>query len=168
MRNPHDEITSSVGSTEEEPQLAYASDVQIAVDSGGVQLTFTRPRPMAGDRADGENASQEGRTRTKVIARVVLPPLAARRLLKLLPGGLDSQSVLADRYAQETERDPASGDATTNDPFLLALAAAEIDDEPYTVEQREAARAGKDAFAHGEFDSLDDVWRDLEISRRFS
>lgn len=162
MRNPIDEGASSVEFTEdEEPQLAYASDVQIAVDSGGVQLTFTRPRPIAKDQAAEENVTQEGRTKPKVIARVVLPPLAARRLLKLLPGGLDSQRVLADEYEQETERAPEAGDAATNDPFLAALAAAEIDDEPYTDEQREATRAGNEAFARGEFDSLEDVWRDL-------
>jgi hypothetical protein len=37
-----------------------------------------------------------------------------------------------------------------DDPFLAALAAAELDDEPYTDEQRAAALAGWEACQRGE------------------
>jgi hypothetical protein len=71
---------------DEGPELVYASDVQIMAEPGGVQLTFLRPRPAEGDL---DRSSPEPDATAEVIARVVLPPLAARRLLRLLPRRLE-------------------------------------------------------------------------------
>jgi hypothetical protein len=87
--------------------------------------------------------------------------LAARRLLKLLPGGLDSQRALADTYAEATERAAASDDAAASDPLLAALAAAEEDDEPLTDEQRKAASRGWEEYERGETIPWEDVRRAL-------
>lgn len=136
----------------DEPELVYASDVLIMAESGGLQLSFTRPRAVVGDAA---SSSAGHAPSTEVIARVVLPPLAARRLLRLLPRRLDLQQALAEDYALATDVELAG------DPFLAALEDAEVDDEPHTDEEKAAARAGRDAFARGEFATLDDVWAEL-------
>ena len=152
MRNPADAPSHPLTvAHEDEAELVYASDVQIMAESGGLQLTFLRPRPVD----ETARSAHENDVTTEVIARVVLPPLAARRLLRLLPGRLDMQQELADEYARQTD------DELAYDPFLAALAEAELDDEPYTEEQRAAAQAGREAVARGEFATLADVWREL-------
>ncbi|MCC7023522.1 MAG: hypothetical protein IT338_11895 [Thermomicrobiales bacterium] len=132
--------------------LVYANGVTVVAEPGGLRLIFTRT-PTAGEPSNVPEAAE-----SDVIARLVLPPLAARRLLRLLPERLDHQQALAEAYDRETE---GLAGAAETDPFLAALAAAEEDDEPYTEEQRAAAQAGREAFARGEFASLDDVWHEL-------
>jgi hypothetical protein len=126
---------------DDDPELMYASDVQIMADPGGVQLTFLRPLPVGGDIG---RSSPEHDATAEVIARVVLPPLAARRLLRLLPRRLALQRELAEDYARATEAE------LEGDPFLAALAEAEDDDEPYTDEQLVAAQAGWEEYQRGE------------------
>lgn len=50
----------------------------------------------------------------------------------------------------------ANDDSPTveEDPFLAALVAAEVDDEPYTEEDREAMRRGREEAARGEVEDL--------------
>jgi hypothetical protein len=153
MRNSeHNTTTEFVSVHGDDPELVYANDVQIMAEPGGLQLTFLRPRAAVGE--SGQTAHDNEAT-TEVIARVVLPPLAARRLLRLLPRRLDLQQALADEYDRVTDAE------LERDPFRAAHAEAEYDDEPYTDEQKAAARAGRDAFARGEFATLDEVWREL-------
>jgi hypothetical protein len=52
-------------------------------------------------------------------------------------------------------------DRASTDPFLAALAAVEYDDEPYTDNQRAAAREGREAFQRGEYSALEAVQREL-------
>lgn len=132
--------------------LVYANGVTVVAEPGGLRLIFTRT-PTEGQPSGAPEAAE-----SNVIARLVLPPLAARRLLRLLPDRLELQQALAEAYARETEGLAGAGET---DPFLAALASAEEDDEPYTEEERAAAQAGREAFARGEYASLDDVWRDL-------
>lgn len=47
------------------------------------------------------------------------------------------------------------------DPFLEALDAAPLDDEPFTPEDRAAAEAGWMEYLHGESSPLDEVRRRL-------
>jgi hypothetical protein len=93
----HDSTRIGVADHGEEPEPVYANDVQIMAEPGGLQLTFLRPRQTGnepGQRSWADNADSE------VIARVVLPRLAARRLLRLLPKRLDLQQALADEYSR--------------------------------------------------------------------
>jgi hypothetical protein len=64
------------------------------------------------------------------------------------PPGFDSQTELAES-------------ADVPDPFLEALEAAEVDDEPYTDEERAAAREGWEAYLRGESRPWEEVWRTL-------
>lgn len=153
MRNPEHYISSTLAIPyEDDPELVYANDVQIMAEPGGLQLTFLRPRAATDDAGRAANDTE---ATTEVIARVVLPPLAARRLLRLLPRRLDLQQALADEYNRVTDAE------IEHDAFLAALAEAEYDDEPYTDEQKAAAQAGREAFARGEFATLEEVWREL-------
>ena len=152
MRNPKGATHSITVVHDKDPDLVYANDVQVMAEPGGLQLTFLRPRTAADDP---RQTSRDEDMSTEVIARVMLPPLAARRLHRRLPRRLDLQQALADEYARETDEE------VERDPFLAALAEAEYDDEPYTEEQRAAVQAGREAFARGEFFSLEEVRRDL-------
>jgi hypothetical protein len=153
MRSPEPHAPSAPEFDHEgDPELVYASDVQITADPGGLRLTFMRPRAAF---HEGGHVVPSDDAPAEVIARVMLPPLAARRLLRLLPRRLDLQRALADEYDLATDVEAA------DDPFLAALAEAEFDDEPYTDEHRAAAQAGRLAFTRGEFATLDDVWREL-------
>jgi hypothetical protein len=153
VRNPEQDTPGKMDIVrDEDPELVYASDVQILAEPGGVQLTFLRPRPAAGDI---DRSSPEQDATAEVIARVVLPPLAARRLLRLLPRRLLLQQDLAEEYARATEAELES------DPFLAALAEAEYDDEPYTDEQRAAAQAGWEEYQRGETVSWEEFRREL-------
>jgi hypothetical protein len=137
---------------EDETALVYASDVRIVAEPGGLQLLFTRPR------AKTEHLGQRSRdyaAATEIIARVVLPPSVAQRLLRLLPTRLDQQQALAEEYARETD------EKLERDPFLAALADAEYDDEPFTDEQREAARIGWEEYQRGETAPWEEFRREL-------
>jgi hypothetical protein len=141
--------------------LLYASDVRIVVDPGGLELIFTRVVPSLAETENGQNLQGARSPFTHIVARVELPPLAAQRLLSLLPEHLDTQRDLANAYARATNRtaDPVRPD--NRDHFLDALAAAEDDDEPYTDEQREAVAAGWEAYQRGETAPWDVVRREL-------
>jgi hypothetical protein len=145
----------------------YASDVRIAADPGGVQLIFTRFRPRMANVDEPEESLDADLSQSEIIARIVLPPLAAERLLRLLPDRLIAQQDLAREYARRTGRQATSGNATgqpqtaLEDPLVEALRAAALDDEPFTDEDRAAARAGWDAFQRGESASWEEVRRAL-------
>ena len=47
------------------------------------------------------------------------------------------------------------------DPFLLAMAVAPEDDEPFTPEEQEAVRLAEEELARGEGIPAEDVWKDL-------
>lgn len=47
------------------------------------------------------------------------------------------------------------------DPFLLAMAIAPEDDEPFTPEEQEAVREAEEAISRGEVYTLDEVRREL-------
>jgi len=64
------------------------------------------------------------------------------------------------RSEPRDSRNPESVDAAS-DPLLAALAATELDDEPYTDEERAAAQAGWEAYLRGEVVSWEDVRRTL-------
>lgn len=51
--------------------------------------------------------------------------------------------------------------AALSDPFLAPLAAAELDDEPYTDEQRAMAEAGRQEFLAGHTTPWEEVRRGL-------
>jgi hypothetical protein len=134
--------------------LLYANDVRVVVDAGGVHLIFSRSQPLETVPDELTQRSDVGQPENEVIARVVLPPPAARRLLRILPPHLADRSerpVLAPNESAHLE----------DDPFLAALAAAELDDEPYTDEQRAAALAGWEACKRGETVPWEDVRRSL-------
>jgi hypothetical protein len=131
--------------------LVYANGVVVVAEPGGLRLIFTRT-PTAGQPSTGSEAAE-----SDVIASLVLPPLAARRLLRLLPERLDRQQALAEAYARETE----GLVAVETDPLLAALAAAEEDDEPYTEEERAAAQAGWEEYLRGETRPWEDVKREV-------
>jgi hypothetical protein len=52
-------------------------------------------------------------------------------------------------------------DANAGEAFLAALESAELDDEPYTEEDRAAAHAGWEAYLRGESRPWDEVRRSL-------
>jgi hypothetical protein len=67
------------------------------------------------------------------------------------------------RVPERSGAGPSSSNVedVNDDPFLAALAAAELDDEPYTDEQRAAALAGWEACKRGESVPWEDVRRSL-------
>ncbi len=153
MKNPKLDTSETYAIVhEDDPELVYANDVQIMAEPGGLQLTFLRPRVAADDA--GKTAHDVESTPT-VIARVVLPPLAARRLLRLLPRRLDLQQALADEYDRDTDAE------LERDPFLAAHTEAEYDDEPYTDDQRAIARAGWEEYQLGETVPWEEFRREL-------
>lgn len=154
MSNPEPAYEDESAIVHDRADLIYASDVRILAEPGGVQLTFTRPRSTLDEPGMASRDRVQSVT-TEVIARVVLPPSAARRLLRLLPRGLDLQQTLAEAYDRETEKEPE------RDAFLSALAEAELDDEPYTEEQREMAQAGWEEYQRGETIPWEVVRREL-------
>lgn len=152
-RTETERLSSSSASLDETP-LIYATDVQIVVESGDVHLIFTRLLALEAGADEPKRPTAAGQPESEVIARVVLSPPAAHRLLRLLPARLTDQLASATSVRDET-------DDFKNDPFLAALAAAELDDEPYTDEQRAAALAGWEACRRGETVSWEDVRRAL-------
>ena len=160
-----DDTSSDFGFVDTHP--VYASDVRIAADPGGVQLIFTRFRSRAANVSEPGESIDADLDLSEVIARIVLPPLAAERLLRLLPDRLVAQQELAREYARLTERHGAAKNATgeskavVEDPLLEALLAVELDDEPYTDEERAAARAGWAAYVRGESTAWEEVRRSL-------
>jgi len=135
-----------------DPELVYAGDVQIMAEPGGLQLTFTRPRPIVGKASSSSSDDDAG---IEVIARIALPSLTARRLLRLLPERLHLQQQLAQNYARATDVNVAS------DPFLAALEDAEFDDEPYTDQEKAAVEAGWEEYQCGETIPWEEFRREL-------
>jgi hypothetical protein len=126
-----------------------------------VRLIFRQNLPLP--PADDADQPITGRVSSNVIARVMLPALAAERLLRLLPVHLAKQRELAADYDRDSERraaDPRVAEVITNDPILDALAAADVDDEPLTDEECAAAR-GWEAYERGESAPWEDVRRAL-------
>jgi hypothetical protein len=136
-------------------EFAYVNDIAIIPEPGGLRLLFIRSRPEERD-AGAPGAPSE------VIVRLILPPLAARRLLRMLPERLERQEALAEEYARETAL-AASKKNSESDPFLATLTAAEDDDDPYTDAQRATAHAGWEAFERGETISWEEVRRELQV-----
>lgn len=153
VRNPApDERHAFIDRHDDEQDVAYASDVRILAEPGGLRLTFTRTR-VTEDVSGGATAAR-GQD-AEVIARVLLPAVAARRLLRLLPKRLDLQQALAEDYDRETEEE------AERDPFLVATELAEFDDEPYPEEQQAMAEVGWQEYLAGETVPWDDVKHDL-------
>lgn len=151
-------------------QPAYASDIQILVEPGGIHLIFRRFVPATTSSNELARSTETPQLVSEVIGRVVLPPRAAERLLRLLPDRLADQRQMADAYAQATERDAESGTHPTDqqdledlreDPFLAALAAAELDDEPYTDEQQALSEAGWQEVLRGETVTIEELKKQL-------
>ena len=59
--------------------------------------------------------------------------------------------------------EPVVASAVEVEPFLEALDAAELDDEPFTDDDRAAVQAGSDAYARGESRPWTDVRRLLAV-----
>ncbi|MBA2595610.1 MAG: hypothetical protein H0V00_03185 [Chloroflexia bacterium] len=70
------------------------------------------------------------------------------------------RSPVTELDAVESGRQPAEppeSEDSVSDPFLAALAAAELDDEPFTDEERASAQAGWAAYLRGESTPWEDV-----------
>lgn len=92
---------------------------------------------------------------TRVENSVVAPLLRPTRTVTAAARCAAVQQALAAEYDQATEAE------VSTDPFLAALAEAELDDEPYTDEERAAVEAGWEEYQRGETISLEAFRREL-------
>lgn len=78
----------------------YANDVYVGTDGSILNLTFMRflPQPIYSP-ADAQPIVEQGFQAAQVIGRVVVPPLIAERLIRLLQEGLDRQREIAPQMA---------------------------------------------------------------------
>lgn len=59
--------------------------------------------------------------------------------------------------------DRRESESAPSDPFLTALAAAELDDEPYTDEQKALSDAGRHEILRGETVTLEELKQQFAI-----
>ena len=78
----------------------YANDVYVGTDGSTLNLTFMRflPQPIY-SLADAQPIVEQGYQPAQVISRIVVPPLVAERLIRLLEEGLDRQREIAPQVA---------------------------------------------------------------------
>lgn len=99
---------------EETPPI-YANDVYISTDPAGLQFVFTRflPPPVLTE-ADRQRILDRGHYVHDVVARLVLPPVVAERLLRMLPERVETQQSQQSEYANNLRAEPTEEAGSDN------------------------------------------------------
>lgn len=88
----------------------YANEIYVASDPMGLHLVFTRflPPPIATE-SDQQRVDEIGFVPNEVVARVVIPPYVANRLLRLIPERLEKHREFADELGAMLEDEQGEG-----------------------------------------------------------
>lgn len=100
----------------EDVEPGYVNDVYVGTDGSTLNLTFMRflPQPVY-TTADAQPIVEQGYQPAQVVSRVVLPPLVAERMVRLLQDGLERQRDLAPQLAAFVAGKGSSQEDGSND-----------------------------------------------------